>query len=52
MKEKTLNLPGYPLKNLNEHTEIVDAINNKDRKSARKAVYGHLSGVKTNMLEE
>ena len=52
MKEKTWNLPGYPQKYLNEHTEILDAIKNKDHKAARKAVYGHLSGVEADMLKE
>ena len=50
MKEKTWNLPGYPQKYLKEHTEIFNAIKNKDSKNARKQVYHHLAGVKKDLL--
>ena len=50
MKEKTWNLPGYPQKYLEEHTEIFNAIKNKDSKNARKQVYHHLAGVKKDLL--
>ena len=52
MKEKTWNLPGYPQKYLKEHTAILEAIKNKDEKSARKAMYFHLAGVEEDMLKE
>ena len=50
MKEKTWNLPSYPQKYLKEHTEIFNAIKNKDSKNARKQVYHHLAGVKKDLL--
>ncbi|MDD5014418.1 MAG: FadR/GntR family transcriptional regulator [Atribacterota bacterium] len=50
MKEKTWNLPGYPQKYLKEHTEIFDAIKNKDSKNARKQVHHHLAGVEKDLL--
>jgi DNA-binding FadR family transcriptional regulator len=52
MKEKTWNLPGYPHKYLKEHAAILEAIKNKDEKSARKAMYFHLAGVEEDMLKE
>jgi len=51
MKEKTWNLPGYPQKYLKEHTEIFNAIKNKDSKNARKQVYQHLAGVEKDLLK-
>ena len=50
MKEKNWNLPGYPQKYLKEHTEIFNAIKNKDSKNARKQVYHHLAGVEKDLL--
>jgi GntR family transcriptional repressor for pyruvate dehydrogenase complex len=50
MKEKTWSLPGYPQKYLKEHTEIFNAIKNKDGKNARKQVYRHLAGVEKDLL--
>lgn len=50
MKEKTWNLPGYPQKYLKEHTEIFNAIKNKDSKNARKQVSHHLDGVEKDLL--
>jgi len=52
MKEKTWNLPGYPQKYLKEHTEIFNAIKNKDSKNARKQVYHHLAGVEKDLLRD
>ena len=51
MKEKTWNLPGYPQKYLKEHTEIFNAIKNKDSKNARKKVYRHLLDVEKDLLK-
>ena len=51
MKEKTWNLPGYPQKYLKEHTEIFNAIKNKDSKNARRKVYLHLAGVEKDLLK-
>ena len=50
MKEKTWNLPGYSQKYLKEHTEIFNAIKNKDSKNARKQMYHHLAGVEKDLL--
>lgn len=50
MKEKTWNLPGYSQKYLKEHTEIFNAIKNKDSKNARKQVSHHLDGVEKDLL--
>ena len=50
MKEKNWNLPGIPQKYLKEHTEIFNAIKNKDSKNARKQVYQHLAGVEKDLL--
>jgi DNA-binding FadR family transcriptional regulator len=50
MKEKTWNLPGYPQKYLKDHTEIFNAIKNKDGKDARKRVHHHLAGVEKDLL--
>lgn len=52
MKEKTWNLPGYPQKYLKEHTEILNAIKNKDSKRARNRMYDHLAGVGRDLLNE
>jgi len=52
MKEKIWSLPGYPEKYLREHYDILDAIKNKDGKSARKAMHFHLTRVETDMLKE
>jgi len=52
MKEKTWNLPGYPQKYLKDHTEIFNAIKNKDSKNARRKVNHHLAGVKKNLLRD
>ena len=51
MKEKKWNLPGYPQKYLKEHTEIFNAIKNKDSKNARKQAYSHLVGVEKDLLK-
>ena len=50
MKKKAWNLPGYPQKYLKEHTEIFNAIKNKDSKNARKQVHHHLAGVEKDLL--
>ena len=52
MKEKSWNLPGYPQKYLKEHTEIFNAIKNKDSKNARKQAYHHLAGVEKDLLRD
>lgn len=52
MKKKTWNLPGYPQKYLKEHTEIFNAIKNKDGKDARKQAHHHLAGVERDLLRD
>jgi len=51
MKEKTWNIPGQSQKYLKEHTEIFNAIKNKDSENARKQVYLHLNGVEKDLLK-
>jgi GntR family transcriptional repressor for pyruvate dehydrogenase complex len=50
MKEKSWSIPGHPRKYFEEHTEIFNAIKNKDSKNARKQVYNHLAGVEKDLL--
>jgi len=52
MKEKTWNLPGYPQKYLEDHTEIFNAIKSKDSKNAHKRVYHHLVSVEKDLLRD
>ena len=52
MKEKAWNLPGQSQKYLKEHTEIFNAIRNKDSENARKQVYLHLDGVEKDLLRD
>jgi len=52
MKEKSWSIPGRPQKYLEEHTEILNAIKNKDSKDARKIMYDHLAGVEKDLLRE
>jgi len=52
LKEKSWALPGRPQKYLKEHTEILNAIKNKDTESAYKKMYEHLLGVEKDLLGE
>ena len=52
LKEKSWSIPGRPQKYLEEHTEILNAIKNKDSKGARKGMYDHLAGVERDLLNE
>ena len=52
LKEKSWSIPGRPKKYLEEHTEIFNAIKNKDSKDARKRMYDHLAGVEKDLLSE
>ncbi|GAG33121.1 unnamed protein product, partial [marine sediment metagenome] len=52
MKEKILNLPGYPKRYLEEHTKIFNAIKNKDSKDARKQVFHHLDSVEKDLFRD
>jgi len=52
MKEKSWSIPGRPRKYFEEHTEIFNAIKNKDSKNARKQVYNHLVGVEKDLLRD
>jgi len=51
MKRKVWNFPGYPKKYLEEHTNIFNAIKNKDSKNARKQIKYHLDGVERDFLK-
>jgi len=52
LKEKSWNIPGRPQKYFEEHTEILNAIKNKDSKGARKRMYDHLADVEKDLLCE
>lgn len=52
LKEKSWSIPGRLNKYLKEHTEIFNAIKNKDSKDARKRMYDHLAGVERDLLNE
>jgi len=52
LKEKSWSIPGRPKKYFEEHTEILNAIKNKDSKDARKRMYDHLAGVEKDLLSE
>ena len=50
LKEKSWSIPGRAKEYLEEHTEILNAIKNKDSKSACKKMYNHLAGVEKDLL--
>jgi len=52
LKEKSWSIPGRPQKYFEEHTEIFNAIKNKDSKGARKRMYDHLADVEKDLLRE
>jgi len=52
MKEKSWSIPGRPQKYFEEHTEIFNAIKNKDSKDARKRMYDHLAEVEKDLLSD
>jgi len=52
LKEKSWALPGRPQKYLKEHTQILNAIKNKDTESAYEKMYEHLLGVEKDLLSE
>ena len=52
LKEKSWSIPGRPQKYLEEHTEILNAIKNKDSKGACKGMHDHLAGVERDLLNE
>ncbi len=45
LKKKSLNIPGHAQRRIKEHTEIFNAIKNKDSKGASEKMYGHLIDV-------
>jgi len=52
MKEKSWSIPGRPQKYFEEHTEIFNAIKNKDSEGARKRMYDHLAEVEKDLLSD
>lgn len=52
LKEKSWSIPGRPQKYFEEHTEIFNAIKNKDSKGACKRMYDHLADVEKDLLRE
>ncbi len=45
LKKKSLSIPGHTQRRIKEHTEIFNAIKNKDSKGAREKMYNHLTDV-------
>ncbi len=52
IKEKSWALPGHPQKYLEEHTKLLEAIKEGDKKAARRTMYNHLADVEEDLLEE
>jgi len=52
MMEKSWSIPGRPQKYLKEHTEIFNAVKNKDSEGARKRMYNHLAEVEKILLRD
>jgi len=52
IKEKSWALPGHPQKYLEEHTKLLEAIKEGDKKAARRTMYSHLADVEEDLLEE
>ncbi len=52
IKEKSWGIPGRPQKYIEEHTEILSAIKNKDNKAARRGMFDHLATVEEDLLSE
>lgn len=52
IKEKSWALPGHPQKYLEEHTRLLEAIKEGDKKAARRTMYSHLADVEEDLLEE
>lgn len=52
IKEKSWALPGHPQKYLEEHTKLLEAIKEGDKKAAHRTMYNHLADVEEDLLEE
>lgn len=52
IKKKSWTLPDHPQKYLEEHTEILNAIKNRDSKDACKRMYNHLFGIEKDLFNE
>jgi len=52
IKEKSWALPGHPQKYLKEHTKLLEAIKEGDKKATRRIMYSHLVDVEDDLLEE
>jgi len=52
IKEKSWVLPGHPQKYLEEHTKLLEAIKEGDKKATRRIMYSHLADVEEDLLEE
>jgi len=52
IKEKSWALPGHPQKYLEEHTKLLEAIKEGDKKTAYRTMYSHLADVGEDLLEE
>jgi len=52
IKEKSWALPGHPQKYLKEHTKLLEAIKEGDKKAARRTMHSHLADVEEDLLEK
>lgn len=52
LKERSWSIPGHPRKYLEEHTQILNAIENKESQAASERMYNHLAGVEKDLLSE
>lgn len=52
IKRKSWALPGHAQKYLEEHTELVKAIKEGEKKAARRTMYRHLADVEEDLLEK
>lgn len=52
LKEKSWSVPGRPEKYIQQHTEILNAIEKRDSKEASRKMHDHLAGVEKDLLSE
>jgi GntR family transcriptional repressor for pyruvate dehydrogenase complex len=52
LKEKSWSIPHHTRRYFEEHTGILNAIKNKDEKTAFRKMYDHLAGVEKDLLSE
>jgi len=52
LKEKSWSIPGRPQRYFEEHTDIFNAIKNKNSEGARKRMYDHLANVEKDLFRK